>query len=308
MSNEMTLGQAASQAIMPEQLVHYVSSISDSKAKMVGPCLVYFREDVAIVVAYSLDGNPQAMTQAKLGKTMDELAKRKDLERVIVHAAFAPSMAPKWAKMGQEAFWQIGIPYRKKRKKGIMLELFGKEPAPDMPVTKETWGPEHDGLVEAFVGGSKPLNASSLTTMQNLSKYVTANQGATLFCARDKKGKLTAALVADFTSAHTAFYMISFSIPNAPREAEDSLMKALIDEATDQGKKRINIGLGNGPKTKDHKDKWGAEPFLPFVETVWELGDSGKAQALYYEREMARREQAKKNEPPLKKLIRWIGL
>lgn len=307
MSKEITLNKVATQALMPEQLVHYVKSISDSRPRVIGQCLVYFREDVAIVVGFSSDGDPRSMSQGTLGQTLDNLRKRDDLERVIVHAPFAPNSAPKWAKVGQDNFWQIRLPFKPKRKKGLMVELFGKDPTPTMEVTKEIWGAEHDALAELFIM-QQPLNASSMMTMQNLDKYLADNPGTGLFCVRDKKKQLQGCLVADFTSEHTAFHMVFFSIPNPPRAVEDSLVKALIDEATAQGKKRVNVGMGHNPKIKEYKNLWGAEPFLPFVETVWEVGDSGKAQALYYEREMARRKEAEKNSSPVKKLVKWIGL
>jgi hypothetical protein len=45
----------------------------------------------------------------------------------------------------------------------------------------------------------------------------------------------------------------------------------LLEEARQHGQTRMNLGLGVNAGISFFKRKWGAEPFLPYVEVSWEV-------------------------------------
>ncbi|MBI5895880.1 MAG: translation initiation factor IF-2, partial [Desulfobacterales bacterium] len=83
-------------------------------------------------------------------------------------------------------------------------------------------------------------------------------------------------------SLHTAFFMFSFRDPQAavPGSA-DLLLGALLDEANQRGQIRMNLGLGIDEGIRRFKEKWGAERFLPYVETSWETRSPGLLARLF---------------------------
>ena len=307
MSKENKLAEISSNAIVPEQLLHYVNLVSEVESKVVGPCLVHFNDDTAIIIGFPLDGSGKQFGAAQLSKTLDELTGRKDLQRVSVLAPFRPTSAPEWSACFANGYQGLELPFKNERPKGIG-GLLAAKPKTGMPVKIENWTKEHAKIAKEFMR-MRNLSAGSQQMFEGLEDYLKANPGTRLFVARNEDGQLMGCLVGDFTSRETAFYMLSFNAPTAPAAAADSLMRAFIDEAEKQGKKRLVLGLNvDRNQTQQYKDKWGARELFPLVQTTWELNESGKAQARYYKKEMANRADKLRNEPLLLKLKRWIGL
>ncbi|MDL2306558.1 hypothetical protein LJC48_00825 [Desulfovibrio sp. OttesenSCG-928-C06] len=307
MSKENKLAEVSSNAIVPEQLLHYVNLVSDVKSKIVGQCLVHFNDDVAIVIGFPLDGREEQLSPSVLSRTLDELSSRKDLQRISVLAPFRPASAPEWATCFTNAYLCVPLPFTNERPKGF-YGLLAAKPKTGMPVEIEKWTKEHEKIAKEFTH-MRNLSAGSKQMFEGLEDYLEANPGTRLFTTRNDNGQLMGCLVGDFTSKETAFYMLAFEAPTAPPQASDSLMRAFIDEAGKQGKKRMVLGLQvDRTLTQRYKDKWGATEFCPLVQTTWEVNESGKAQARAYKNEMSKRAANLRNEPLLFKLKRWIGL
>jgi len=63
--------------------------------------------------------------------------------------------------------------------------------------------------------------------------------------------------------------------PARPAGATDLLLSGLLGEAHERGHTRMNLGLGVNEGVGFFKRKWGAVPFLPYVQTTWEITSPG---------------------------------
>jgi hypothetical protein len=83
---------------------------------------------------------------------------------------------------------------------------------------------------------------------------------------------LAALSVGEYASLTTGFYMFSFRDPGiAPPGATDLLLARLLEEANNRGHSRMNLGLAVDEGIGFFKRKWGAVPFLPYVQATWEI-------------------------------------
>ena len=324
MPNEISLNDICRKAFIPQQLTHYSMLIApESKARVVGDCLVYFRDDVAIVVGYPIDGNMRDLSPAQIDRTIAELSNRKNLERIVVLAPIRPETAPVWAPSHQSAYWYVSFPYKisepksgldslftkpsKEGVKGFMEGLRSRPAKLGMPVNLEKWNDDIEALTQTYLN-DKSLNQGSRYMFEKLEEYTVSCPDSRIFTTRKSNGEFDSCIIADFTSENTVFLMMGFGVPKPDPASEDSLMKAFFDAAIKEGKKRANLGMAINSKMDHYKKVWGATPYLNMIETIWEVGESGIAQAKYYEKEMARRATARNKENVLLKLKRWIGI
>lgn len=303
MSKEEQWQKITRQALVPDQLLPYATLVSGNKPKIIADNLVYFRDDVAIVIGFPSNGDLRGLTPKQLYPTINEVLRIKGLERIIVLSSMRPEMAPEWAKFGQSEYWCIDVPYRPQRKG---LALLSPKPSQNDTAVEDTWGEDHDKLARRFAEKHN-LGEGARQMLLKMREYIEINPDAKLYSVRNKKNTLMACVIADFSSAHTAFYMLGFSDHYALPSTDDAIIFAILREAEKRGQKRLQLGLGNNPKMRDYRAKWDARAFMPIMETAWELGESGESQAKYYVKEMARRREEERNAPMWKKIVRWIN-
>ena len=86
----------------------------------------------------------------------------------------------------------------------------------------------------------------------------------------------------EFASLATAFFMFCFRNADfAPPGSADLVLSGLLYEALQRGHTCMNLGLGVSAGIRFFKHKWGADPFLPYVEASWELKPRGIISRLY---------------------------
>jgi hypothetical protein len=102
-----------------------------------------------------------------------------------------------------------------------------------------------------------------------------------LVSARLADGRLAALSVGEYAALGTAFYMFSFRDPGiAPPGAADLLLSQLLEEASERGHTKMNLGLAVNEGIGFFKHKWGAVPFLPYVQATWEPASPGISKVL----------------------------
>lgn len=127
----------------------------------------------------------------------------------------------------------------------------------------------------------RPLAAGTRRIYGKLSRYLAESPGSLMVSARLSDGRLAAFSVGEYAGLHTAFYMFAFrNAEIAPPGATDLLLCRLLEEAQERGHKRMNLGLGLNEGIGFFKRKWGAEPFLPYVQTTWETASPGISRVL----------------------------
>lgn len=298
-----SLAHITAEAVVPEQLVHYVRAVSGRRAVLCRGWVAYIHEDHAVLVAYPPEGSGEtaadlrpALEDLRLGACLAERegsgmaparADNRELacSRVTVLAPFRPAEAPETALGKSDSYWQLPVPAPAPGAKlRNMLARAGRE----LRLEEEDWSPACAGLLRHYLQ-ARPLPPGTRAVFEALPRYLGApdpdgtakgnapkrNPGVVLLAARRKYGELAGFSVGDFSGLRTAFYMFSFRRPDAPPGTADALLAGLLDKAQRLGHERMNLGLGINGGIGFFKRKWGAIPFPPYVETSWALRPEG---------------------------------
>ncbi|MGE5842069.1 MAG: GNAT family N-acetyltransferase, partial [Deltaproteobacteria bacterium] len=114
-----------------------------------------------------------------------------------------------------------------------------------------------------------------------IPRYLAESSASVLLSSRLPDGRLAAFCVGEFAGLATAFYMFSFRDAGiAPPGATDLLLAQLVEEASKRGHTRINLGLGVNQGIGFFKRKWGAVPYLVYVQTRWQIPSTGISRVL----------------------------
>jgi len=265
--------QAASviaQASTPEQVIPYVCAVSELKPCMLGPCVAYEREGTVVVVGYPLHDpkDTGAMAQA-----VGQALRLQGLRRITVIGPARPPQAPKSAAVEEDWYYSLAVPAPQPGQKlKNLLRRAGRE------LTLECggeWREEHGALVQRYLN-ERALAAGTRHIYSQLPRYLAESRGSFLVAARLADGRLAAFSIGEYAGLAMAFYMFSFRDREiAPPGATDLLLARLLEEARGRGHKQMNLGLTVNEGVGFFKRKWGAVPFLPYVETTWEINPPG---------------------------------
>jgi hypothetical protein len=263
------------QARIPEQVIPYVCAVSDLKPRMLGPCVGYEREGEVVLVGYPLHDpkDTEGMAQAV------SLALRlPGLRRIAVLGPARPPQAPEKAAIEEDCYCSLPVPAPAPgQKTRNLLRRAGRELTVDRG---GSWREDHEALVRRYLN-ERPLAAGIRRIFRNLPRYLAESPSSLLFSARLADGRLAAFSVGEYASLSTAFYMFSFRDPGiAPPGATDLLLAQILEEASRRGHTVVNLGLTVNEGIGFFKRKWGAEPFLPYVQTTWEPASQGISKSL----------------------------
>lgn len=293
-----SLAHITAEAVVPEQLVHYVRAVSGRRAVLCRGRVAYIHEGHAVLVEYPPEGGGEpapdlrpALEDLRLGTCRVEAGggmapgrvdnRDQACSRVTVLAPFRPVEAPGDAFSKSDSYWQLPVPVPAPGAKlRNMLVRAGRE----LRLEEEDWSPACAELLRHYLR-ARPLPPGTRTVFEALPRYLEApapagtaegdapkrNPGVVLLAARRKDGELAGFSIGDFSGLRTAFYMFSFRRPDAPPGTADALLAGLLDKARLLGHERMNLGLGINEGIGFFKRKWGAVPFPPYVETSWDL-------------------------------------
>jgi len=258
------------QAQTPEQVIPYVCAVSDLKPRMLGPCLGYEREGEVVLVGYPLHDPKDTGAMAEAVSLALRLP---GLRRITVIGPARPPQAPKSAAIEEDWYYSLPVPASPPgQKTRNLLRRAGRE------LTVErggAWGEDHAALVQRYLN-ERSLAAGIRHIYKRLPRYLAESSSSLLVSARLADGRLAALSVGEYASLATAFYMFSFRDPGiAPPGATDLLLAQLLEEASERGHTKMNLGLAVNEGIGFFKRKWGAVPFLPYVQATWELASPG---------------------------------
>jgi len=263
------------QAQTPEQVIPYVCAVSDLKPRMLGSCLGYEREGEVVLVGYPLHDPNDARAMAESVTLALGLP---GLRRITVIGPARPPQAPESATVAEDRYYSLPIPAPPPGQKTRNLL---RRAARELTVERRgSWGEDHAALVQRYLN-ERPLAAGIRHIYKSLPRYLAESSGSLLASARLADGRLAALSVGEFAGLTTAFYMFSFRDPGAaPPGAADLLLAQLLEEASERGHTQMNLGLSVNEGIGFFKRKWGAVPFLPYVQTTWETGSPGISSVL----------------------------
>jgi hypothetical protein len=249
-------------AAVPEQVVPYACAVAGSKPQRVGSCVGYASEGEFVLVSYPLHDprDTSAMTAA-----VDQALKLPGVRRITVIGPVRPPQAPEGLPAAQDGSVSVPVPQPPPAQKlRNLMRRAGRELAIERG---GTCGDEHMALIQPYLDGPH-LTAGTRHIFRQLPRYLEASPGSLMLSARLSDGRLAAFSVGN--SLPAAFYMFCFRKPGlAPPGSTDLLLSALLEEARERGQVRMNLGLGVNAGVRFFKRKWGAEPFLPYVQVRW---------------------------------------
>jgi hypothetical protein len=144
-----------------------------------------------------------------------------------------------------------------------MVRRAGRE----LQVSRGRFGKEHKKIIKAFLAGHR-FNRRQKYLFKHIPQYLTASDSAVLWEAR-RQNKLAAFNIVDVAAADYAFYLFSFRSANIKVPgASDLLFHAMVNQAQNDGKQAVNLGLGVNAGIRRFKEKWGGVPFLKYCSAL----------------------------------------
>jgi Acetyltransferase (GNAT) domain len=264
------LARVTAQADTPEQVIPYVCAVSELKPRMLGPCVGYVGEGELVLVAYPLHDPKDTGAMAE---AVSRALRLPALRRITVIGPARLPQAPQGAAVQEDWYYSLPVPAPPP---GQKLRNLLRRAGRDVTVERGgPWGEEHRALVRRYLE-ERPLAAGTRHIYTKLPRYLAVSSGSLLLSARLADGRLAAFSVGEYAGLRTAFYMFAFRDARlAPPGATDLLLSGLLDEARDRGQTLMNLGLGVNEGVGFFKRKWGAVPFLPYVQATWEIPSPG---------------------------------
>jgi hypothetical protein len=244
-----------SAAYVPEHMPGYGTAISGGETFLLENYTCYREKEFLIFIGYPLQ---DPFDETKMEEILAAAIKRFTPSRV---ALIAPSISRRDGERGDsDAYYQLDLDTLKiQAKVKNMIQRASQE----LQVGKgREFLREHRRLVEDFLK-TRQLSEGTHTIFQKIHEYLASVPTAWVFSARAHDGRLAGFDIAEFGAKNYAFYMFNFrSSQNAAPGTSDLLLYELIQEAKQQGKRFINLGLGVNAGVTFFKRKWGGRPFL----------------------------------------------
>lgn len=246
-------------AYVPEHILQYVTSISQTEPFLIGDFITYVKQGHLIFVGYPLR---ESFDEKKMMKTLDDAISRFKPDEVALTAPSIPPYIAGFTHSPSDHYYRLDIEALTiPQKTRNMLNRAGRE----LSVEKNrNFDEEHRKMVEDFLK-VHPLDKATQFIFRRIDKYLSSSTVSWIFDARNNKGDLIAFDVAEFKPRHYAIYMFNFSseaiyVPGA----SDLLLSEVIRQAKKERKKYMNMGLGINQGVTFFKRKWGGVPFLPY--------------------------------------------
>lgn len=251
-------------AYVPEHILQYVTSISQTEPFLIGDFITYVKQGHLIFVGYPLR---ESFDEKKMMKTLDDAINRFKPDEVALTAPSIPPYIAGFTHSPSDHYYRLDIEALTiSQKQRNMLNRAGRE----LSVEKnKDFDEEHRKMVDDFLK-THPVDDATRFIFKRIDEYLSSSTTAWVFDARNKRNELVAFDVAEFKPMDYAIYMFNFSsdalyVPGA----SDLLLSEVIQQAKTERKKYINLGLGINPGVTFFKTKWGGTPFIPYTSCLY---------------------------------------
>ena len=264
------LARVTAEAVTPEQLLPYVGAVSEAKPRLIGNCVGYASEGRLVLVSYPLH-DPR--DRESMAEAVREALMIQGLCHLTVIGPARPPQAPPESQAAEDCYYSLPVPPPAPAQK---LRNLIRRASRELTIERDRQcGDDHLALVRRYLD-ERHLATGTRLIFQKLPHYLAASTGSLVLSGRLADGKLAAFVVGDFSALRTAFFMFCFRDPGlAPPGSTDFLLAGLLEEAHNCGQTLMNLGLGINDGVAFFKRKWGAVPFLPYVEVSWEPARPG---------------------------------
>ncbi len=296
LQNSSTKSFYTSEAIVPEQLEHYVHSISSSSALLVNNFIAFKNNGLFILNVFPSINHEEYEIYNENHKKDEVLTKQylNQKHQILVKQAIAKAinkfnlstcsnftiLSPflveeadfkkyfkaktRFYQEGKESWFFMDLPFQAKQKLRNTLNKASRE----LKISIEEYSVEHKEIVEEYIN-TRTLADGTVHIFKNIDAYCKSSKSIVLFSARDAKNKLQAFCIADYSSLSIAYYMFAFRKKDSVNGASDLLLHNLVLEAEKRGFTKVNLGLGISDGISFFKTKWNAYPLMSHVETSW---------------------------------------
>ena len=221
-------------------------------------------ENKLVLVSYPFH---DAQDKEAMAEAVSEALKIQGLGHLTVIGPARPPQAPAESLVAEDCYYSLPVPPPAPAQK---LRNLIRRASREVTIERgRQCGDDHLALVQRYLD-ERHLATGTRLIFQKLPHYLAASPGSLVLSGRLADGKLAAFVVGDFSALRTAFFMFCFRDPGlAPPGSTDFLLAGLLEEAHNRGQTLMNLGLGINDGVAFFKRKWGAVPFLPYVEVSW---------------------------------------
>lgn len=261
------LARVSAAAVVPEQVVEYVRAVAGSTPRMFADCVGYVSGSSLVLIGYPLD---RPLEQAGLASAVDAALEAPGLGHIRVIGPARPPQAPTDAECARaDAYTALPIP---PPAPGPKLRNTLRRARRELHLAcGREYDRAHAALVRSYLN-ERALAPGTRRIYERLGAYLEASPDSRVVSARLADGRLAAFGVGEYAPLAIAFFMFCFrDRAIAPPGSADLVLSGLLEEAARRGQTRMNLGLGVSPGIRFFKAKWGAEAFLPHVETSWRV-------------------------------------
>jgi hypothetical protein len=246
-------------AYLPEHMVHYVISVSESEPFLFGDFLAYFGKGRFVFIGYPLQ---EAFELGRMKKALDEGVSHFNPEEVSLIAPVLPSPYD-CGRVSKDHYYRLELSsLTLSQKLRNMLKRAGR----DLRVEKtRRLDNEHHQMMKEFLE-LHLLDEATQSILKRIPEYLSSASTAWIFNARDTGGGLVAFDIVEFGAGSYSLYMFNFiSRDRYIPGASDLLLYEMLRSSGEEKKKFINLGLGINPGITFFKKKWGGLAFLPYA-------------------------------------------
>jgi hypothetical protein len=250
-------------AYVPEHMITYVTSISQTEPFLLDDFLVYMKKGHLIFVGYPLQGT---FEERKMLKAFEDAIRHFRPTEVALTAPAIPPSLSIGVYPSTDHYYRLDLSNLSISQK---LRNMLKRASRELVVERsKIFNDEHKKMVDDFIQ-THPVDESTQLIFQRIPNYLSSSPQAWIFNARSKGGEVVAFDVAELGTKHCALYMFNFtsSVLYVPG-ASDLLLSEVILQAKTEGKRYLNLGLGINPGVTFFKKKWGGIIFLPYAFAV----------------------------------------
>ena len=246
-------------AYVPEHVVGLMSLISRGEAGLVEDFLYFAKDNWLIFIGYRLGSNASpSHTENVLSRL---LAAHKPEYLWFVGPEIPPSLSASYGEKQKDQYYVLDL----EKKIKPSLERAAEKASKELTVERaRSFSKKHEALVKEFLKREQ-LPSRIRELYLAMPRYVHRSRSALVLSAWDKKGRLSAFNVIDFSAKEFTTYLLGcHSKKSYVPHASDLLFHEMIRLSRESGKRTLHLGIGVNEGIRRFKEKWGGIPCLDY--------------------------------------------
>ncbi len=247
-------------AYVPEHIVSLMGRISKGEPFLIEDHLILARDNWLILVGYPLNGR---FSQGGCEKILAQILATFRPEYLWFIGPELPApLADSYRERETDRYYKLDV--ESSVPKASLQRAMEKASKELIVERARSISKEHEGLIAELLQREK-LPPRIRELYRSMPDYVAHSPSVCALNARNQQGRLCAFYVVELAAQNFATYVIGghskkYYVPHA----SDLLFHEMIQLTREQGKNRINLGLGVNAGIRRFKEKWGGVPDLPY--------------------------------------------